>query len=42
MCYICWAEWDTADSFGLSLSAAAPAGQSQIGTNCAADYVIVS
>ena len=41
-CYICWAEWDTDDSFGLSLSDTAAIAKAGSGTDCTLDYVTVS
>ena len=47
MCYICWAAWDTDgtaasfSSFGLSLSIASDADNSNQGTQCTTDYIVI-
>ena len=41
-CYICWSQWDTAGSFGLSISDIAGTARSGIGTDCELDYIEVN
>ena len=41
MCYICWSEWDSDDSFGLSLSDTAAIAKANTGTDCTLDYIVV-
>merc|ERR1712029_1140889 len=47
MCYICWAAWDTDGtaasftSFGLSLAIDADADNSNQGTQCTTDYIVI-
>ena len=42
MCYICWSEWDSDDSFGLSLSDTAAIAKANTGSDCSLDYIVVS